>query len=238
MFLMATANQQMGQVSLSDRMHVRRSRGALSGVLLILLGAWGALIPFVGPIFDYAYTPDDSWHYTTGRLWLEILPGAAAAVGGLILLMSAHRVLAVFGGWLAAAAGAWFVVGQVISTLWNDGVPAAGVPSSADTTGAAMEQIGFFSGLGVATLFLASLALGRMTVVGVKDLAHAAPEVGPDTSGGRTERYLAPSRTSTETRTEQTDVSAEHGDEVRTERVPTRTEDVDPGAADRRRTTP
>ena len=35
-----------------------RSRGAVSGLLLVILGAWGALIPFVGPHFNFAYTPD------------------------------------------------------------------------------------------------------------------------------------------------------------------------------------
>ena len=52
-------------------LQMRRSRGAFSGFLLMLLGLWGALIPFVGPYFDYAYTPDRAWTYNTGRLWLE-----------------------------------------------------------------------------------------------------------------------------------------------------------------------
>jgi hypothetical protein len=42
-------------------LRVPRSRGAVSGVALILLGLWGALIPFVGPYFHYAYTPDTGW---------------------------------------------------------------------------------------------------------------------------------------------------------------------------------
>jgi hypothetical protein len=32
-------------------LRVPRSRGVLSGLLLVLLGAWGALVPFVGPDF-------------------------------------------------------------------------------------------------------------------------------------------------------------------------------------------
>ena len=62
----------------SGTMRVVRSRGALSGFLLLLLGIWGALIPFVGPYFHYAYTPErrrGSW--TSGRFWLEVLPGVA-----------------------------------------------------------------------------------------------------------------------------------------------------------------
>ena len=61
------------------------------GALLVLLGIWGGLIPFVGPYFHYAYTPDSAWTYTTGRLWLEILPGGCALAGGLIVLASWYR---------------------------------------------------------------------------------------------------------------------------------------------------
>ena len=89
---------------MNGMLRVPRSRGVLSGVLLILLGAWGALVPFVGPYFQYAYTPDHAWTYTTGRLWLSILPGAATVLGGLIVLISASRPLAHFGAWLAAPA--------------------------------------------------------------------------------------------------------------------------------------
>ena len=91
----------------------------LSGLLLVLLGTWGALIPFVGPYFHYAYTPDQGWTYTTGRFWLEILPGPPRLLGGLIVLISASRPLAHFGAWLAALGGAWFALGSVIGPTWS-----------------------------------------------------------------------------------------------------------------------
>src|SRR2546421_317801 len=62
-------------------MRVPRTRGAGSGLLLILLGAWGALIPFVGPYFHFAYTPDTAWTWTWGRFFLEVVPGVAAVLG-------------------------------------------------------------------------------------------------------------------------------------------------------------
>src|SRR6202035_5237512 len=83
--------------------------------LLILLGGWGALIPFVGPYFDFAYTPDQEWAWTAARGWLEVLPGAATAVGGVLLLTSRNRATAMFGGWLTVLAGAWFVVGRALA---------------------------------------------------------------------------------------------------------------------------
>jgi hypothetical protein len=167
---MATAPHDPGHIGMRDRMHVPRSRGATSGLLLMLLGIWGALIPFVGPLFDYAYTPDDAWHFTWGRFWLEIVPGAAAFLGGLWLLGTSNRVSGWIGAWLAAAGGLWFVIGQQVSQLWNDGVPAAGEPASTSNLGRTLEEIGFFTGLGAVIIFLAASALGRMSVVGVRDL--------------------------------------------------------------------
>jgi hypothetical protein len=139
--------------------------------MLVLLGAWGGLIPFIGPYFHYAYTPDKAWVYTTGRLWLEILPGAATVLGGLLVLGSARRHTAMFGAFLAALGGAWFVVGNLVSTLWNSGTPQAGVPAGTGLTRLAAENLGFFTGLGVLIVFFAALALGRFAVVGVRETA-------------------------------------------------------------------
>src|SRR5215471_14882031 len=100
-------------------MRVPRTRGVGSGVLLILLGAWGALIPFVGPYFHFAYTPDTAWTWTWGRFFLAIVPGVAAALGGLILLVSAFRPVAMFGAALAAAGGAWFAVDHLLGPVWS-----------------------------------------------------------------------------------------------------------------------
>jgi hypothetical protein len=157
-------------VDMRDRLHMPRSRGAVSGLLLVLLGIWGGLVPFVGPYFGYAFTPDLAWHFTWGRFWLEILPAAATFLGGLTLLGSANRVSGHLGAWLAAAGGTWFVIGQQVSRLWNDGAPAAGMPVSASTLGYVAEWIGFFTGLGVVITFLAAGALGRMSVVGARDV--------------------------------------------------------------------
>src|SRR5260221_13832065 len=76
---------------MAGMLRVPRSRGAMSGVLLVLLGIWGGLIPLVGPYVNYAYTPNHAWRITSGRIWLEILPAAGALLGGLIPLASKLR---------------------------------------------------------------------------------------------------------------------------------------------------
>ena len=146
-------------------LQMRRSRGALSGFLLILLGLWGALIPFVGPYFHFAYTPDKAWTYNTGRLWLEVLRGAAVFLGGFLLMIARSRHIALFGALLAAAAGAWFTLGTTLSPLWNNHVPLGGSPASSTVYMRIMEQLGFFTALGVVIVFVAATALGRIASV-------------------------------------------------------------------------
>jgi hypothetical protein len=137
-----------------------RSSGAVSGVLLILLGAWGALGPLVGPYFHYAYTPDTAWHFTLPRLWLEIVPGAAAVLGGALVIVSTRRLLAGGGAILAALGGGWFIAGRAVNRLWPHlGVP--GAPVGTSVTRVVLEELSFFTGLGAVIMFFAALALGR-----------------------------------------------------------------------------
>lgn len=173
---------------MAGMMQVPRSRGAISGLLLMLLGAWGALIPFIGPYWHFSYAPDTTWHYTTGRLLLQVLPGAGAFLGGLLTLVSANRLTAMFGGWLAAASGAWFIVGMPLSSVW--GSPTVGAPTGSSTR-QAFEYIAMFGGLGAVIAFLAAFALGRFAVVGARESAWAAEPVAREDRYGD-DRAMAP----------------------------------------------
>ncbi len=154
-----------------------RSRGAVSGLLLVILGAWGALIPFVGPHFNFAYTPDRDWAWSTARGWLEVLPGAATVVGGLLLIIAGNRVAAMLGGWLAVLAGAWFVVGGEIAPLV--GIGSAGDPVAATDRKRAVLEVSYFSGLGALIIFVAGVALARTAVRLARDVQPLAyPEPG------------------------------------------------------------
>jgi hypothetical protein len=156
-------------------MQVRRRTGATAGLLLIVLGAWGALIPFVGPYFDYGFDRNDTWIWHTSRLWMNVLPGAAAVLAGLVLIGLAGRFSLVMGAWIASAAGGWFVVAPALSMLWNHNASLAGVPLG-DAHRQALEYLGFYYGLGALIMFLGAMELGRLstTVVGVP-VMEAAP---------------------------------------------------------------
>src|ERR1700704_6690279 len=64
------------------RLWMPRSRGAVCGLILVILGAWGALIPFVGPHFNFAYTPDKDWAWSTARGWPRVVARGGHHPGG------------------------------------------------------------------------------------------------------------------------------------------------------------
>ena len=167
-------------------------RGRAAGALLILLGAWGALVPFIGPYFGYAYTPDKAWAYTSGRLVLSVAPGAAAFLGGLMVVGSGR--VAAAGGFLACLAGAWFVIGTPVMDLAGRGSsisPGSPLNGSGTTIGSAamrfLEHLGFFYGLGVVIVFFGALAIGKSAVTwaaGDRD-ARADSFIGSEREYGR-----------------------------------------------------
>jgi hypothetical protein len=182
--------------------YMPRTRGAVSGLLLILLGAWGALAPFIGPLIRWTYSVDPAWTWTAAKGWLEVLPGAVAAVGGLILLVSGNRASAVFGGWLAVLAGAWFVVGRAFAATLNIGD--VGQPVAATDLKRALLEVTYFTGLGALIVFLGGAALGRVAVRHARDVRDvvaaepapmataAAPVAAADAPAGEPARYDEP----------------------------------------------
>jgi hypothetical protein len=149
---------------------VPRRRGVVSGLLLFLLGAWGAIAPFVGPYFHYGYPPMDTWHWTAARGWLEVLPGAGAALMGLMMMVAASRIVVLVCGCLAAAAGAWFVVGPTLADPLN---LVLGQPTDSRQWMRIIEQLGMFSALGVLIVFVAAIAVGRVSLRSIGDLKAA-----------------------------------------------------------------
>ena len=150
------------------RMGMPRSRGAASGFLLLLLGLWGALIPFVGPYIDF--TPDNEWMGTTARVWLEVLPGAVTMVGGFLLLSSRNRFTGMLGGWLAVLAGAWFIVGRTVAGPL--GIGDAGAPVAATESKRVVLELAYFYGLGALIVFVGAIALGRLSIRSARDIRY------------------------------------------------------------------
>jgi hypothetical protein len=166
----------------TEVLRLPRTTGAMSGFLILLLGVWGGLIPFVGPYFHYAFGGYQHWHWTSQRLWLNVVPGAVAVIGGLMLMRAHTRVGGLTAGWVALAAGVWFAVGPSVSILWHHNIYAIGAPMGGHTR-QMLEWIGYFYGLGALIIGLAAFAMGRFVsrprvVAEVADAAVAGAGAG------------------------------------------------------------
>jgi hypothetical protein len=135
----------------------------VAGLIILIAGIWGGLIPFLGPTFHFTLGPDVAWHWTTSRLWLSVLPAIAAILGGLILMGRGPRLSGRFGALLALAGGVWFAVGPDVSLLWNHGVSAVGVPHGRHAVTRMLEYLTLHSGIGVLITALAAYSLPGVT---------------------------------------------------------------------------
>ena len=76
--------------------------------------------------------------------------------------MNIASITAIVGGWLAALAGAWFVVGGQVAPLL--GIGSAGDPIAATDRKRAALEVSYFSGLGALIVFISGVALARLAV--------------------------------------------------------------------------
>ena len=148
------------------------------GLLLLALGAWGAIVPFVGPEFDYPFPAGGdvgSWEWSDTAWQLSLLPGIAAAYGGIILLglVGSVRIAPAFGALVALTAGVWFVLGAEFSRLWTSPPPEG---TGSDWMVIA-TNVGYHAGLGLAISVLAGFALGLLAL-----LPERAPVVATPTA--------------------------------------------------------
>jgi hypothetical protein len=141
----------------------------VNGLLLTGLGIWALFVGQVGPYVDFGFAPDRAWAWSNSQLLYEVLPGAVAFAGGVLLVLAADRVTGLVGGWLASAAGAWLVVGPVLDPIWDSNRTLLGAPigsggGTAVGVRAGLEHLLVFQGVGALILFLAATAAARFSV--------------------------------------------------------------------------
>ena len=120
---------------------------ALSGLAILAFGVWATLGPFAGP--------GETWASNFNHIMLSLVPAAAAALGGVMMLSRTHQV-AWIGGLVALAGGLWFMIGPMTYPLW------AGMgtgPAPGGSVWLAQWGVFLFVAGGVITL-LSSYALG------------------------------------------------------------------------------
>lgn len=126
------------------------------GFLLILLGAWGGIVAFVGPAIGFRMGNGEAWKWTTANWELHAAPGAAVVLGGLLLLAAAPRMIARFGAFLAILGGMWLVVGPLFASMWLSGDPETQMTAS--TLAQAARPLGYHYGTGLLIVAFAAYA--------------------------------------------------------------------------------
>jgi hypothetical protein len=95
--------------------------------------------------------------------------------------MSRGRATAMFGGWLAVLAGAWFVVGRTLAG--PIGIGAIGAPVAATDAKRTALELAYFSGIGTVIIVLGALALGRYLLPTVRDIQGVHSSVAAPMDG-------------------------------------------------------
>ncbi|MHB8681540.1 MAG: hypothetical protein ACYDA2_05525 [Acidimicrobiales bacterium] len=156
------------------------------GILTLLVGAWGGIVPFVGSIFGFSADGSVSWYWSLPHALLWLAPGAAAVVAGLMMLGLMPRAAIGFGrsgafgaGMLAVLAGAWFVIGPL---SWPALQRSAGVFMPAGPMHMFADMVGYSFGPGVLLVLFGGLALGmagrRRRVPAAEGVAGRRPAGG------------------------------------------------------------
>ncbi|HVB43481.1 MAG TPA: hypothetical protein VNF47_12345 [Streptosporangiaceae bacterium] len=159
----------------------------MSGLVLVLLGIWAGIAPFVGPYFGYGYAPGRTLTLTSGRFYLSVLPGVVVLAAGLVVLITRSRWLGGCCAVVAALAGFWLVAGATVVRL----LPASLALHSA-TPGAPVSQVSskelsttltFYTLAGALIVFFAALALGRFSLTAYKDYARFGTDLADPGAG-------------------------------------------------------
>jgi hypothetical protein len=134
----------------------------VAGAVLVPLGAWAALEPFLFGGWD--------WNMDNGRYLLTVVPGAAAMLGGLVMLSGRKRAATVGGG-IALAGGLWFIVAPLVYSVF------AGTELGTLAGGESIRMLQwmpFFFGAGALISLVSAYGLGLMAPLEFSD--EAEPE--------------------------------------------------------------
>ena len=131
----------------------------IAGVVLVPVGLWAALEPFLFGGWG--------WSWDTGRYLLTVFPGAAAMLGGLVMLTGRKRAVAIGGG-LALAAGLWFVTAPIVHSIFVG--TTLGSLSGGESV-RMLQWMPFFFGAGALISLLSAYGLGLIAPMQFADEA-------------------------------------------------------------------
>lgn len=188
-----THNRRVATEAAAPRVYERPVGAAFAGAAALIVGAWGALAGYLGPYFGYRPVAQHVWVGNLQNGLLHLLPGAVAAVAGLMLLAMGPARRSVRGGAfmlpavLLLAAGAWFVIGPVAWPVFEHG-PAFHHVLSASRNLLDVAGSSYAPGLFLVMLGGMALKAGMVPLVAVDDpytpAEAASPAPAPATAAG------------------------------------------------------
>jgi hypothetical protein len=170
--------------------HVGRFGLGTAGVVAVLVSAWGGIIPYVGPVFNYSGDGSGSWHWNLAHTILALVPGALGVLLGLFVIAESRgitvgkgRLSLAAAGTLLMICGAWFAIGflawPVIANTGPYFVAATHLRVLAD-------EVGYGIGVGLILVFCGAYVVGWASRHQPK--ASVLPEAAAGTmAGGDTE---------------------------------------------------
>jgi hypothetical protein len=120
--------QELDAGEVRTRAHLGRLGIGTAGVVAVLVSAWGGIVPFVGPLFNYSGDGSGSWHWNLAHAVLALAPGVFGVLLGLFVIAESRGVVVGKGrlslataGTLLMVCGAWFAIGPLAWPVINNG---------------------------------------------------------------------------------------------------------------------
>ena len=158
------------------------------GVVTILISAWGAVIPFVEPIFGFHATGTPSFHWNAAHALLAVVPGVIGVAMGFVVLWAASqvavgrgRVALVWAGLITILSGAWFIIGP---TAWPVITRHGVYFAPASPLRGLLYQVGYALGTGVILIVCGGYVVGWASRQQISESAAVGSDSGIGTNGG------------------------------------------------------
>jgi len=204
-----------------------------AGLVALLVSAWGGIIPYVGPVFNYSGDGSGSWHWSLAHTVLALLPGVLGVLLGFFVIAEARGITVGKGRLSLAAAGpllmicgAWFAIGFLAWPVIADSGPYF---VAATHLRVLADEVGYGIGVGLILVFCGAYVVGWASRHQLK--ASVLPETTAGAVAATADRSVKTDRPAEADRPVQSDRPTETDRPVKTDR---RTETDRPVKTDRR----